>query len=245
MSYIQTVKITDDMSNISVVIANIANAIKNITGWTIFEGTNILQIGEFNHLNLEFTYDSGYIYNIYSSSKNYYPDASNPSNDVEVSSKGKSSLNYSNIDDKLYLNYCKSASGNTIGIGLCCTGSLATNPVPNIDFIIAKDDKEDVSAILLSNNSSKTEIICNGYWCYADKTGLLSYVMTGSKVVSTSVCKMPNFLNGCMFTELYKILSCPLASSELYATIIDIDGKKYQGVNPYSEGKSAMAILAG
>ena len=271
MSYIQTVKIMDNVSTTWLenpdndIYASIINNIKSVTNWKTFEGTNTFQIGNFNQLNLNFSWQTGtghpYLYYyIKSSSKNYYPDTTNPSSDVEQSIFGKHFSTSINSDISIYLHYCKSKSGKTVGIG------IGTSTTPKIDFVIAEDANGDFAGIGLSCNRNLgdsiffAKMICKGNTCHFNNAkannsnyndgGYLGYIMSATKTISTSVCKMPNFLSGCMFNEVYMILSCPLSPTSLVNTVLDINGKKYQGFcNQFETNNelhaNSLSILAG
>ena len=275
MSYIQTLKIADlvkpsDINN-NVSGANpytkIIEKIKTVTGWKTFDSSDKFQIGSFNHLNLEF--------NMFCSSSVYtftYKLTSSPNNDNtndgEVSIEGLCFTINSSNGLPLYLHYCKSKTTKTIGSGFSTDASK-----PKIDFVIAEDENGDLSGIGLgcavdgvamgtstnytTNHSAR--IIWKGNKCYINEgftttgnnqKGTLVYGKTATKVVGTSLCKMPNFLSGCMFNEVYMILSCPLSPTSLVNTVLDINGKKYQGFCNQFETNTdlhanSLSILAG
>ena len=257
MSYIHTVTIMSNLTktyveeNISIVYETIYNKIASVTGWEtsasgLLVGTGSKQL----RINISLLM-SGYkfAYSIHSQNDNGNVYLDNPG------------INNTSITDgcTLYLHYCKSKSGKTVAIG------LSTYTTPTIDFIIAEDVNGDFSGIGLRVTTNNTywgaQMVWNGYKCNLSGTKVggssssnnssLQPVINAS--ISTSVCKMPNFLSGVMFKELFMILSLPINLTQLNSVVLDIEGKKYQGCYEYTntdsssikENGNALAILAG
>ena len=262
MSYIKTVKILDNITasyiteNVDTVYQAIANKIASVTGWTkdeispqLYVGTGDKQIrigiswgtgggaGWFNY-DLHTTNDNGNE-EIYSKFVNTYTNASG-------------SKIYA-----IYLNYCKSKSGKTIGIGL--SGNIDGN-APSIDFIIAEDVNGDFAGIGLnvvttsSSDKFGAKMVYNGYKCTLSTTNYGTYNIGALRPIidtrlSTTICKLPNYLGACMFKEAFMILSIPISLGNLNSVVLDIEGKKYQGcyaISAYSsmQDSNTLAILA-
>lgn len=253
MSYINTVTIMSNLTrtyieeNTSTVYETIYSKIASVTGWETSASGLLVGTGS-KQLRINISYLSTYFnYTIYSQNNNgnVYITRTLINTSIETSSKS------------LYLHYCKSKSGKTIGIG------LSTSTTPIIDFIIAEDANGDFSAIGLcaDTNSSNNiyygaQMVWNGYKCKLSGTKMGNHNEYALQPVidpslSTSVCKMPNFLSGCMFKELFMILSLPIQLTALNSVVLDIEGKKYQGCYTYPlttetpEIYNALAILAG
>lgn len=254
MGYINTVTIMSNLTetnveeNISTVYENITNKIASVTGWAKDDGGMQLYVGTGSK---QLRISISYLASSYKFSHAIY--SQNDNGDVSLSCDYLNST-LSTSNKTLYLHYCKSKSGKTVGIG------LSTYTTPTIDFIIAEDVNGDFSAIVLHNKTSGSywgaQMVWNGYKCNLSGTKLGSYNESALQPVintsiSTSVCKMPNFLSGVMFKELFMILSLSISISQINGVVLDIEGKKYQGCYQYvvsdsnKEGGNALAILAG
>lgn len=263
MSYVKTVKILDAIkisdidSNADNIYSTLRNGIQSVTGWEIIEGSNCkFRISP----NLTIYFDF-----IYSSSSSryhiFYHFISTNSNGSTSRVEGVFAETISSTSAPLYICYCKSKSGNTIAIDIK-TSALTSTSIPNFVVVVAEDVNGDYAGIGLASAGTESNILnayCSemtwkGYKCYLSNKvdgsykGQLQYLATADTVVTTSLCKLPNYLSGCLFKELYMILSCPVNYRELYTVVLDIEGKKYQGISyafSTQSRSSSCAILAG
>lgn len=257
MSYIKTVTILNNVTttyvteNVSTVYEAIHTKIASVTGWTKDDVGTQLYVGTGSkQLRITISYlanPAKFDYTIYSQNGN---------GNVNITANFLGTL-VDSTNKTLYLHYCKSKSGKTIGIG------ISTGTIPNIDFIIAEDANGDFSAIGLNavtgsgSTPFRAKMVWNGYSCElsnrdnSNNNGALQPVI--NTMVCTSVCKMPNFLTNCMFNEVFMILSMPIKKSLINTVVLDIEGKKYQGCYSYdtapnmngrTELCNALAILA-
>ena len=169
MSYVKTVKILDNVNasyiteNIDTVYQAIANKIASVTGWTKDEISPQLYVGTGDkQIRIGISWLSGsnygwFNYNLHTSNEEIHGEFLNT----------ETSINNSNTYS-IYLNYCKSKSGKTIGIGL--SGNIDGN-APSIDFIIAEDVNGDFAGIGLnvvttsSSDNFGAKMVYNGYKC--------------------------------------------------------------------------------
>ena len=256
MSYIKTVKILDNITasyiteNIDTVYQAIANKIASVTGWTkdeispqLYVGTGDKQI----RIGISWSADGWFNYDLHTGDKEIYSKFvntyTNPSNTTKYD---------------ICLNYCKSKSGKTIGIGV--SGNYHSN-APSIDFIIAEDMNGDFAGIGLNSINSPdsydfgAKMVYNGNKCTLSTTKYNNGYNVGAlrpiidTRLSTTICKLPNYLGACMFKEVFMILSIPISLGNLNSVVLDIEGKKYQGCYAISEFSlmehcNTLAILA-
>ena len=240
MSNVTTTYIND--GNASAVYQAIHNKIASVTGWTKNDVSTQLYVGTGSkQLRISISYLAG------SAKFCYYVYSQNDNGNVNITGKFLDSK-VDTTNKTLYLHYCKSKSGKTIGIG------ISTSTTHNIDFIIAEDTNGDFSAIGLNaddamgSNYVSAQMVWNGYTCklsntkhgtYSSNIGALQPVISAG--LCTSVCKLPNFLANCMFNDVYRILSLPIKESQLNAVVLEIEGKKYQGCYSYDTSPNAIS----
>lgn len=227
MSYIQRVKVAEGASGFDTLVGTLINAIKDITSWTLDSDTNTLNISDNLKLNIQYDSD-GFRCGVSSIGSTVVSE-----NVILFKPSG-------GINNYIYLNYVKSSDGKCIAFGF---NSFTSTPNEvYINVIIDEDDMGNKSAIMINRTpTTACKLLYNGYLCELD----FNYIQSGTKVLSTSICKQPNYLSGSMFKNVYRILSCPLTPTQLYSTVLEVGGKNYQGVNGGDNSSGSFAISVG
>lgn len=128
--------------------------------------------------------------------------------------------------------------GNTGTIAFRTSEHYCVNYIKSTNIIVVGANGYNaaprLSAIIAQNADGDWKGITNGSYYAADSLSVKSIPIAYSNAagISTSLVKCPDFWGGCMFKELYMVLSCPSTDID---KVLYIDGKyfRYIGYNAF------------
>lgn len=186
-----------------------AQALGNALGWTV-DGTSVWQDESKDGLRFCFAVQSNYIY-------------VGIGNGVTTQSSERV-IHSNNVS--FCVDYVKTS--NTVVIGARTAGSAIA-----LWALIAKNAAGVYKAIHTYSNVQ--------YWLAKDWATIKSFGAMSNSLpeMSTSIVRCPDVFGGCMFEDLYLILSCPCTLTD---NVFFIGGKYYRRIGTYNSAGFAIPV---